>query len=145
MAGAQKVAKEAQRTRSPIETIIGAPRIAASRLAHRSLDRIDDSRDSRHRFVLHRLRSRQRDMGRRDADDRPVQGVDAVLGDGSADLGAPATEPLASAGVEGATTFRPGTAIAQFSRLWECCAPKREPPPFAVLITSGSDTWPSVM
>src|SRR5207244_6582245 len=92
MAGAQKVAKEAQRTRSPIETIIGAPRIAASRLAHRSLDRIDDSRDSRHRLVLHRLRSRQRDMGRRYADDRPVQVVEAFFGDDRGDLRAPATQ-----------------------------------------------------
>ena len=50
-----------------------------------------------------------------------------------------------SAGLAGATTFRPGMAIAQFSIAWECCAPNRSPPPFAVRSTSGSDTWPSVM
>ena len=50
-----------------------------------------------------------------------------------------------SAGVEGATTLRPGIAIAQFSMLWLCWAPNRSPPPFAVRSTSGSDTWPSVM
>ena len=50
-----------------------------------------------------------------------------------------------SAGVDGATTFRPGTAIAQFSIDCECCAPNRSPPPFAVRMTSGSATWPSVM
>ncbi len=58
---------------------------------------------------------------------------------------AAASRPLASAGVDGATTLRPGTAIAQFSRLCECWAPKRVPPPLAVRITSGIDTWPSVM
>ena len=50
-----------------------------------------------------------------------------------------------SAGVDGATTFRPGIAIAQFSTLWLCWAPNRSPAPFAVRRTSGNATWPSVM
>ncbi len=58
---------------------------------------------------------------------------------------AAAIRPTTSAGVDGATTLRPGIAIAQFSTLWLCCAPKRSPEPFAVRSTSGSDTWPSVM
>ncbi len=56
-----------------------------------------------------------------------------------------AMRPMTSAGVDGATTLRPGIAIAQFSTLWLCWAPKRRPAPFAVCRTSGSDTWPSVM
>jgi hypothetical protein len=56
-----------------------------------------------------------------------------------------ASRPITSAGVEGATTFKPGTAIAQFSTAWECCAPKRTPPPLAVRTTTGTVTWPSVM
>jgi hypothetical protein len=39
----------------------------------------------------------------------------------------------------------PGIAIAQFSTDCECCAPKREPAPLAVRITSGSVICPSVM
>jgi hypothetical protein len=58
---------------------------------------------------------------------------------------AAAIRPTTSTGVEGATTFRPGIAMAQFSTDCECCAPNRSPPPLAVRITSGSDTWPSVM
>src|SRR6266487_5154050 len=64
---------------------------------------------------------------------------------GSGSRIAPASSPFASAGVAGATTLRPGTAIAQLSRLWECCAPNREPAPFAVRITSGIETCPFVM
>ena len=64
---------------------------------------------------------------------------------GSGSRIAAAIRPTMSAGVEGATTFRPGTAIAQFSIDCECCAPNRSPPPFAVRMTSGSATWPSVM
>ena len=64
---------------------------------------------------------------------------------GSGSRIAAASSPFASAGVEGATTFSPGTAIAQFSTLWECCAPKREPAPFAVRITSGIVICPSLM
>ncbi len=33
----------------------------------------------------------------------------------------------------------------QFSTLWECWAPKRDPPPLAVRITMGKLTWPPVM
>ena len=64
---------------------------------------------------------------------------------GSGSRMAAAIRPTTSAGVEGATTFSPGIAIAQFSTLCECWAPKRRPAPFAVRITSGNDTWPSVM
>jgi hypothetical protein len=64
---------------------------------------------------------------------------------GSSSRTAAAISPTTSTGVDGATTFRPGIIIAQFSMLWECCAPNRRPPPFAVLITSGSVTWPPVM
>jgi hypothetical protein len=46
-------------------------------------------------------------------------------------------QPITSLGLDGATTFSPGIAIAQFSTAWECCAPKRSPPPLAVRITSG--------
>src|SRR5690606_11120859 len=56
-----------------------------------------------------------------------------------------ASRPLTSAGYAGATTLSPGIAIAQFSTLCECCAPKREPPPLPERITSGSLTCPSVM
>ena len=40
--------------------------------------------------------------------------------------------PTTSAGVDGATTLSPGIAMAQFSTLWLCCAPKRRPAPLAV-------------
>ena len=58
---------------------------------------------------------------------------------------AEAISPTTSAGVAGATTLRPGIAIAQFSTLWLCWAPNRSPEPFAVWSTIGIDTWPSVM
>jgi hypothetical protein len=64
---------------------------------------------------------------------------------GSGSRIAAAISPTTSAGVDGATTLRPGIAIAQFSTLWLCCAPNRRPPPLAVRSTSGSDTCPSVM
>ncbi len=64
---------------------------------------------------------------------------------GSGSRMAAAISPTTSIGVDGATTFSPGMAMAQFSTLWLCCAPNRSPPPLAVRITSGSDTWPSVM
>ena len=64
---------------------------------------------------------------------------------GSGSRIADAMRPTMSDGVDGATTFRPGTAIAQFSIDWLCWAPNRSPPPFAVRMTSGSATWPSVM
>ena len=64
---------------------------------------------------------------------------------GSGSRIAAAIRPITSAGVDGATTLSPGIAIAQFSTLWLCCAPKRRPAPLAVRSTSGSETWPSVM
>src|SRR5262249_51350051 len=48
---------------------------------------------------------------------------------GSGSLMAEASSPTTSWGLEGATTFRPGTAIAQFSTDCECCAPNRTPAP----------------
>jgi hypothetical protein len=53
--------------------------------------------------------------------------------------------PTTSAGFEGATTFSPGTAMAQLAMSWECCAPKRRPPPLPDLMTSGKDICPFVM
>ena len=38
-----------------------------------------------------------------------------------------------------------GDAIAQFSTLWLCWAPKREPAPLAVRTTSGQASWPLLM
>ena len=64
---------------------------------------------------------------------------------GSGSRMAAAISPTMSCGFDGATTFNPGMAIAQFSIDWECCAPKRRPPPFAVRMTSGRAIWPSVM
>ena len=61
---------------------------------------------------------------------------------GSGSRIAAANNPFTSAGVDGATTFKPGTAMAQFSTACECCAPKRRPPPLAVRTTSGSEIWP---
>ena len=47
--------------------------------------------------------------------------------------------------VEGATTLRPGIIMHQFSTLWECCAPNREPAPLPVRTTSGHLVCPLVM
>jgi hypothetical protein len=52
---------------------------------------------------------------------------------------------MTSVGLDGTTTFRPGTAIAQFSTDCECCAPNRRPPPLPDRITNGKVTWPLVM
>ena len=52
---------------------------------------------------------------------------------------------MTSRGLDGATTFSPGTAMAQFSTDCECWAPKRSPAPLAQRTTSGSVTWPSDM
>ena len=52
---------------------------------------------------------------------------------------------MTSRGFDGATTFRPGTAIAQFSTDCECWAPKRRPAPLAQRTTSGRVSWPSDM
>ena len=43
----------------------------------------------------------------------------------------PPADPMTSTGLDGATTLRPGIIMHQFSTLCECCAPKREPAPFA--------------
>ncbi len=58
---------------------------------------------------------------------------------------AAASRPITSRGVAGATTFRPGTAMAQFSTDWECWAPNRTPAPLAHRTTSGSVSCPSDM
>ena len=49
---------------------------------------------------------------------------------------------LASAGVDGATTFRPGTCAYQTSRFCEWVAASCWPPPPGVRITIGTETWP---
>ncbi len=64
---------------------------------------------------------------------------------GSGSRTAAANSPMMSVGFDGATTLRPGTAIAQFSTDCECCAPKRRPPPLPDRITSGKLTCPAVM
>ena len=76
---------------------------------------------------------------------RPSSALCSKNTTGSGSRIAAAIRPTMSSGVEGATTLSPGIIIAQFSTLWECCAPKRTPPPFAVRITSGKLTWPFVM
>jgi len=58
---------------------------------------------------------------------------------------AAASRPLTSAGFDGATTLMPGIAMAQFSTLCECWAPKRDPAPLAVRMTSGIVNCPLVM
>ena len=45
--------------------------------------------------------------------------------------------PTTSRGLDGATTFSPGTAMAQFSTDCECWAPNRTPAPLAHRTTSG--------
>src|SRR5215831_6165152 len=52
---------------------------------------------------------------------------------------------MTSRGFDGATTFSPGTAMAQFSTDCECWAPNRSPAPLAQRTTSGSSSWPSDM
>ena len=47
------------------------------------------------------------------------------------------SRPLASYGVEGIATTRPGMCAKSASRLCECCAPSRTPPPETIRITSG--------
>jgi hypothetical protein len=55
------------------------------------------------------------------------------------------SSPYASAGVPGTQIFRPGTLRNQFSTAWECCAAKPTPPPFAILIVTGTVVCPPVM
>ena len=64
---------------------------------------------------------------------------------GSGSLIEAAINPTTSSGVDGATTLRPGIIMHQFSTLWLCCAPKRDPPPLAVRMTIGIVNWPPVM
>ena len=52
--------------------------------------------------------------------------------------------PFASAGVDGATIFRPGIPISQETGICEWIAPKRAPPPTTERITSGTLCRPSV-
>ena len=52
---------------------------------------------------------------------------------------------MTSTALLGTTTLRPGIIIAQFSTLWECCAPNRSPPPLPERITNGKVNWPFVM
>ena len=52
---------------------------------------------------------------------------------------------MASAGVAGATTFRPGTCAYHTSRFCECVAASCWPPPPGVRMTSGTLTWPPNM
>ena len=40
----------------------------------------------------------------------------------------------------GGSDLQPGMVSAQFSTAWECWAPKPSPPPFAVRITSGTES-----
>ena len=48
------------------------------------------------------------------------------------------SRPLASAGVDGQTIFRPGTPWNQLIGTCEWMAPKRPPPPMAERTTSGT-------
>ena len=64
---------------------------------------------------------------------------------GSGSRTAAASSPTTSTGLDGATTFSPGIIMHQFSTLWLCWAPKREPAPLPVRTTSGHLTWPLVM
>src|SRR5487761_758888 len=80
------------RMRSPIDRIIGVPRIAAPGLAHRSFHGLDDAGDRWHPLVLRRLRRRQWHMRRGDADDWTIEVVEALLGRDGRDLSSPATQ-----------------------------------------------------
>jgi hypothetical protein len=55
------------------------------------------------------------------------------------------SRPLASRGVLGATTFRPGTCTNQASRLAECCAAAPVPAPAGVRSTRGTCAFPPNM
>ena len=52
------------------------------------------------------------------------------------------SRPLASAGVAGATTFRPGMCATQDSQAWECCAASWSAAPFGPRNTIGIGIWP---
>ena len=55
------------------------------------------------------------------------------------------SRPLASAPVEGQTTFRPGMWVNSASRHWECWPALRRPAPMGARNTMGIFTWPPVM
>ena len=55
---------------------------------------------------------------------------------------AEAISPLASAGVDGMTVFRPGIWVNQASMDWECCAAAATPAPAIVLTTRGTFALP---
>ena len=61
---------------------------------------------------------------------------------GSSSRIAAVSSALASAGVAGATTFRPGTCAYQTSMFCEWVAASCCPPPPGVRITMGTETWP---
>ena len=48
-----------------------------------------------------------------------------------------ANKPLASAGLDGITTFNPGILAYQFSKAWECCELTRAAAPPAPRNTIG--------
>ena len=55
------------------------------------------------------------------------------------------SRPLASAGFDGATTFRPGRWVNSPSRLEECWDADERSTPSEARSTSGTDTWPPNM
>ena len=55
------------------------------------------------------------------------------------------SRPLASAGVDGIATFRPGMWLTHACRLWLCCAADRRVAPSVVRSTSGTRRLPPDM
>ena len=85
---------------SPSGRCRGSPTVGQPRSPARSrgvvqaaLDGLDDPVDRRDREVLERRGRRQRDVRRRDPDDRRVEAVEALVGDDRGDLRAPAAQP----------------------------------------------------
>ena len=60
-------------------------------------------------------------------------------------LSAVMSRPLASAGVLGMITARPGTWANMACRLWECCAAWPQPRPMIARIVSGTLSLPPDM
>ena len=58
---------------------------------------------------------------------------------------AAARSPFASKGFDGITTTSPGMWAKSASRLWECWAPRRTPPPDGIRITRGTFGVPPIM
>ena len=52
------------------------------------------------------------------------------------------SRPLASAALEGATTFRPGTCAYQDEKHWLCWAATRAAAPLGPRNTIGQPSWP---